>query len=305
MNSFNTYIKDPSRILYGLVRRFAPFIKDDETYLKILYQIRTHKKLNLDNPKRYNEKMQWLKLYNRKPEYTTIVDKYLVKDYVANIIGPRYIIPTIGVWNKPEEIEWEKLPSQFVLKTTDGGGAVGVIICKDKPTFDKTKAIKQLRKALKQNVYRELREWPYKNVKKRIIAEKYLKEEGEESLHDYKVMCFDGKAKLIEYHEGRFSKTHTQVFYDREWRKTKITQGSYGEPSGIVAPRPKLLDEMILLSESLAKGIPHIRVDWYIVDNHLYFGEMTFFDSSGFDEFIPDEYNDILGDWITLPTRII
>lgn len=301
MNSFNTYIKDPSRILYGLARRLAPFIKDDETYLKILYQIRTHKKLNLDNPQRYNEKIQWLKLYNRRPEYTTIVDKYLVKEYVANIIGSKYIIPTIGVWNTPEEIEWEKLPNQFVLKTTDGGGAVGVIICKDKHTFDKMKAINQLRKALKQNIYRELREWPYKNVKKRILAEQYLTEKGSDSLHDYKVMCFDGKVKLIEFHEGRFSKSHTQDFYDRDWNKTSITQGSYGEFSHIVAPRPQLLDEMIQLSELLAKGFPHIRVDWYMIENRLCFGEMTFFDGSGFVPWDRDDDDLLLGSWITLP----
>lgn len=301
MKSLSTYIKNPSAIFEGILRRMSYLFKDDETYIKILYRICNHRRLHLDNPQSYNEKLQWLKLYNRRPEYTTIVDKYLVKEYVANIIGSQYIIPTIGVWDTPEEIEWERLPAQFVLKTTDGGGTVGVIICENKVTFDQTKAIKQLRKALKLNIYRELREWPYKNVKKRIIAEQYLTEDGCDSLHDYKVMCFDGKARLIEFHEGRFSQSHTQDFYDRDWNKTSITQGSYGESSCVVAPRPQLLDEMIQLSELLANGFPHIRVDWYMIDNRLYFGEMTFFDGSGLAPW--DRYEDdlLMGSWITLP----
>lgn len=301
MNSLKTYIKDPSRILYGLVRKMSPLFSNDETYLKILYFIRNHRKLNLHNPQSYNEKLQWLKLYNRKPEYTTLVDKYLVKAHVSNIIGDEYIIPTLGVWNCPEDIEWDKLPQRFVLKTTDGGGAVGVVICKDKSSFNRNKAIKQLNKALKQNIYEELREWQYKNVKKRIIAEQFLEENGFESPRDYKVMCFDGKVKLIEYHEGRFSKIHTQDFYDRDWNLTKITQGSYGAYNTSPSPKPDMLDEMIRLSEVLAEGLPHIRVDWYLIDKHLYFGELTFFDGSGLTPW--DRYEDelLLGSWITLP----
>jgi hypothetical protein len=221
-----------------------------------------------------------------------MVDKFAVKDYVAKLIGDKYIIPTIGLWEKPEDIDWHELPNQFVLKTTHGGGSSGVVICRNKDQFNKQKAINQLNDSMKIDLYNVWREWPYKNVPKRVIAEKYIEEFGKKALNDYKIMCFDGKVKLIELHSGRFTDKHTQDFYDREWNLTKITQGSYGAYNTEPCPKPALLDEMIHLSEILAEGIPHVRVDWYIVNDHLYFGELTFFDGSGF---VPwDRYEDDL-----------
>ena len=286
----------------SLVNTFG-FLFSDRKYLELLFKYNVGYELNLKNPKTYNEKLQWLKLYYHNPLLPILVDKYTVKEYVSNIIGQKYIIPSIGVWEKAEDIDWSKLPSQFVLKTTTGGGSIGVYICHDKSTVDKHAVIKTLNKSLKYNIYETFREWPYKEVKARIIAEELLSQEGKSSLNDYKVMCFNGKVKLIEYHEGRFTGEHTQDFYDPEWNLTSITQGSYGENKANPVDKPNLLNEMIRLSESLSKDLPHVRVDWYIVDNHLYFGEMTFFDGSGL--FPWDRYEDdlLLGSWLTLPQK--
>ena len=289
--------------LYLAFVRRTGFLYNDETYLKLLFKYKVGYPLNLDNPKTYNEKLQWLKLYNHRPEYKIMVDKYEVKKYVLNKIGEEYVIPTYGVWNSTDDIIWEELPNQFVIKTTNGGGSSGVVICKNRTSFSIDDAVKELNNSLSQDIYSLFREWPYRGMRKRIIAEKLLTEDSQESPRDYKVMCFDGIVKLVEFHEGRFSKHHTQDFYDKEWNLTGITQGSYSGFNTTPSPKPALLDEMIRLSEILAEGIPHVRVDWYIVNNHLYFGELTFFDGSGFCPF--DRYEDdlLLGSWITLPVH--
>lgn len=276
------------------------FLFPDKLYLEILYRLKMGRKLNLEDPKSYNEKLQWLKLYNHVPEYKVMVDKYEVKEYVAKKIGNDFIIPTYGVWNEINQINWESLPNKFVIKTTHGGGGSGVVICKDKHKLDTQLAKDILKRSMKDDIYKSLREWPYKGMKKRIIAEKLLEEDGQDSPCDYKVMCFNGNVKLIEFHEGRFSELHTQDFYDRDWNLTGITQGSYGRYNTTPSPKPALLDEMIRLSEILAEDIPHVRVDWYLVNNHLFFGEMTFFDGSGFYPFDRFEDDILLGSWITL-----
>ena len=286
-----------------VIRIFKAWFGDwlpDGMYLKVLYWLYIGKRLDLKNPKTYNEKLQWLKIHDRNPLYTTLVDKYAVKEYVGNIIGYEHIIPTIKVWDRLEDIDFTDLPDQFVLKTTFGGGGRDLIICKDKNGLEREAAINYLKFFfLEQDAYRTLREWPYKNVPRKLIVEKYMEEPGRESLIDYKVMCFNGVAKLIEYHEGRYTERHTQDFYDRAWNKTDISQGEYGELSEEVAKRPVLLDEMLRLSEMLAKDIPHVRVDWYIVNSKLYFGEMTFFDGSGLVPWDKD-YDLLLGSWIDL-----
>ena len=288
---------DKKTFFASLVLCFG-FLFPNEVYLRLLFWLKVGYKLDFTNPKTYNEKLQWLKLYYHKPEFHKMVDKFEVKELVAKLIGPEFIIPTYGIWDSIRDIEWEALPNQFVLKTTHGGGGGGIVICKDRESFKYQEAKKVLRRSYCQDIYRNYREWPYKGLKKRIIAEKYIQEEGSPFLHDYKVMCFNGKAKLIEYHEGRYTSQHTQDFYDTDWNLTSITQGSYGLNNTIVAERPVLLEQMISLSEVLAKGLPHIRVDWYIVNNRLYFGELTFFDGSGLCPF--DKYEDdlMLGSWI-------
>lgn len=267
----------------------------------MLYYAAIGKRLHLKHPRTYTEKLQWLKLYDHNPLYTTMVDKYAVKQYVADIIGDNYVIPTIGVWERPEDIDFMMLPNQFVLKTTFGGGGNEIVICRDKLSLDIDKAVSHMKRYMDQDMYKTSREWPYKNVSHRIIAEKYMEEPGVSSLTDYKVMCFNGKVKLIELHLGRYTDDHTQDFYDRDWNRIPIAQGSYKTVSSKDVRCPAKFDEMIRLSEVLAMNIPHVRVDWYIINERLYFGELTFFDASGFDPFIPDEYNYILGDWIELP----
>lgn len=274
----------------------------DEQYLKLKYKNVFGRNLGLENPKTFNEKLQWLKIHDRKPAYTTMVDKYAVKQYVANRIGEEYIIPTLGVWKHFDDIDFDNLPNQFVLKCTHDSG--GLIICKDKRILDKAVAKKKIEKCLKRNYYWSGREWPYKNVPKRIIAEQYLSnDEKSDELSDYKVLCFNGEPKLIEIHKGRFSGHHTQDFYDVNWNKTEFEQPE--DPlSDEIMKKPVFADKMLELSRTLAKNIAHVRIDWYYTGGKLLFGEITFFDGSGFCPFINNQ-DEILGSWITLPQKTV
>ncbi len=295
--------KELFRYILAILRLFClDRFLSDEVYQKMLYRRVTGYKLELDPPRTYTQKLQWIKLYDRKPIYRTMVDKYAVKQYAAKIIGDDHIVPLLGVWERPEDIDWDSLPNQFVLKTNHDCG--GLVICKDKSKLDIETACKKLKKSLKRNYWLAGREWPYKDVPRKIIAEKYI-EDSTGGLVDYKVMCFNGEPKLIEVHLGRYTSNHTQDFYNIDWEKTEIAQKSSGSVSDSLIEKPVCYDKMIELSRKLSTGIPHVRVDWYIVDNHLYLGELTFFDASGFDEFIPDKYNYIIGEWITLPAKTV
>ena len=289
-------IKKPERILLYCSRRGWLSWMSDKSYLKKVYRLKIGKPLNLDNPQTFNEKLQWLKLYNRDPKYTNLVDKYEVRNYIANTIGEEYLIPLLGVWDKFDDINFDELPQQFVLKCTHDSGSV--IVCKDKRQFDVKKAKKKLSYCMKNNGYNFGREWPYKNIKPRIIAEKYMEDEGSAELKDYKILCFNGEPKLIQIHSGRFD-AHTQDFYDCNWNKLDIRQGS--PMSNTVMEKPSCIDEMCALTQKLSNIAPHVRIDWYFVNNRVYFGEITFFDGSGFDKFEPQEWDDKLGSWITLP----
>lgn len=255
------------------------------------------KKLNLDNPQTFNEKLQWLKLNNRNPQYTKMVDKYEVRKYIEEKIGEEYLIPLLGVWDSPDDIDFDSLPNQFVLKCNHNSG-LGMCICRDKSSLDIKKVKKELKKGLKQNYFITSREWPYKNVKPRIIAEKYMVDESGIELKDYKFLCFGAVAKFIELHRGRYSDGHTQDIYDREWKKTDISQG--GIMSDITVNKPAKLEELIKLSELLAKDIPHVRVDWYLINDRIYFGEITFFDGSGFEAFDDYSHDSFLGSLIKI-----
>lgn len=263
----------------------------DAIYLKILYRLSLGESCNLKNPVKYNEKLQWLKLHDRKPEYEKMVDKYEVRAYIAEKLGEEYLIPCYGVYDSFEQIDFSKLPEQFVLKCTHDSGSVE--ICKDRNAFDIKKAGERLTEALKKNYYNTYREWPYKNVKPRIIAEKFMVDEAVDDLRDYKVMCFNGEAKLIEVHENRFARDrgYTQTFYDREWNKLEIAQKGF-LPTDEQRDKPAKLEEMLELSEAIAKDMYHVRIDWYLIRDKLYFGEITFYDGSGFAKF-DDEKDDL------------
>lgn len=279
----------------GLLR-FIP----DETYLKIMFRLRTGNKLNLVSPRTYDEKLQYLKLHDRKKIYTTIVDKYAVKEYVAERIGHQYIIPTLGVWDRFDDIDFDALPDQFVLKCTHDSG--GLVICPDKKTLDLDRAKRVISQSLKTNFYYVGREWPYKDVKPRIIAEKYMKQqEGIPDLIDYKFFCFDGKPVYImtvRGGHGTNSKTLRRL-YDTNWVKQDI--GLHGGSNVIeTEEKPKTFEMMLRLSETLSKGFKHIRVDLYEIDGAIFFGELTFFHQSGFETFDPAEWNLRLGELIKI-----
>lgn len=267
----------------------------DRIYLKIKYRLKMKKKLNLKNPQTYNEKLQWLKLNDRKEIYTTMVDKYEVKKYVANIIGEEYIIPTLGIYNSFEEINFENLPEKFVMKCTHNSG--GIIICKNKKQFDKRKAKKILEDCLKENFYYQSREWPYKNVIPRIIVEEYIEDNKEKDLKDYKFFCFDGNPKLLFIAIDRPKNTKFN-FYDINFKKLPFSQ--HYENFNKKVDKPKKYNEMIKLSKKLSKGIPHIRVDFYEVNGKVYFGELTFFHFAGFEMFEPNEWDYRLGKLINI-----
>lgn len=276
----------------------------DEEFLKKKFQAIFGYPLDLTNPRTFSEKIQWLKLYDRKREYTTYVDKYLVRDYIKHTIGEEYLIPLLGVWDDPKEIDFNILPDQFVLKCNHNSGQ-GMCICKRKSELNIDKVIADIYSGLAQDYYIVNREWPYKNVPRKVICEKYMVDESGDGLRDYKVLCFNGKARLVEFHQGRFTDHQTQDFYTSDWRLTNISQSGFAEASEDrePAPAPSTLQEMIQLSEILAKDLIHVRIDWYSVNGRLYFGEITFYDGSGFDKFDKMDYDLELGRMIELPTR--
>lgn len=271
---------------------------DDEAYLKRKYKACMGKEIHLDSPQTFNEKLQWLKLHDRKPEYTTMVDKYAVKMYVADIIGEKYIIPTLGVWNHFDEIDFDKLPNQFVLKCTHDSG--GIVICKDKNKLDLKSAKKKIEKSLKQNYYWSGREWPYKDVKPRIIAEEYMIDESGYELKDYKFFCFNGEPKMMFIATDRGSDTKFD-FYDMEFNHLPFNNGHPNANKQI--KKPKNYSTMLALSAKLSFGIPHVRVDFYNINGKIYFGELTFFHWSGLVPFEPEEWDYKLGSWLKLPER--
>lgn len=300
VGTFFELIQTPGKLVRPLARNGLINWMSDETYIRLVFKATFGYELDLNNPKTFSEKLQWLKLYNRRPEYTMMVDKYRVREYIREKIGDEYLIPLLNVWGSVEEIDFDKLPNQFVLKCNHDQGSV--VICKDKAHFDIDAAKQKLARKLKRNHYWSIREWPYKNVKPCIICEQYMQDDGgKEELSDYKVLCFNGEPKLIEVHRGRFGGGHTQDFYDTDWKKTVYNQPDV-PMSDEVMDKPVFADEILGLSRMLSAGIPHVRVDWYYTNGHLYFSELTFFDASGFDPFADDQDAEI-GSWLVLPEK--
>ncbi len=300
MNKILWIIENPKQMVNKIFNRLL-LILPDEIYLKVKFRQLMGKKLNLKNPRTFSEKLQWLKLYNHRPEYTTMVDKHAVKDYVAKIIGEEYIIPTLGVWDRPEEIEWDTLPDQFVLKCTHDSG--GLVICLDKSKLDKKAATIKLRKSLNQNYFRKWREWPYKNVPRRIIAEKYIEPSPDlKDLPDYKFFCFNGEPKYCQVISGRNTNMSCD-FFDINWNHQIFHEPQMYPFSSRQLEKPSKYVEMWNLARKLSQSKPFCRIDFYEVGEKVYFGEITFFPTSGMGGFAPQEWDMIFGDLIKLPNR--
>lgn len=292
-----------------MIKRIIADCLPDKLFLSWRFHREMGYWMDWKHPRTFNEKLQWLKLYNRKPEYTIMADKVKAKEWVAERIGAEYIIPTLGVWDDPDDIDFDKLPNQFVLKCNHNSG-LGMYICKDKSKMD-VEAVKQgLRKGLKENYYLHGREWPYKDVPRKILAEQFMVNEVDEvgrtfrdntELTDYKFFCFDGEPYYCQVIRNR-STEETIDIYDMEWNhqpfvglNPEVKNGS--DP----VPCPPHLNKMKEICRCLAKDIPFVRVDLYVINEREYFGELTFFPMQGMGRFTPDEWNEKIGDMIHLP----
>lgn len=280
MNKIISYIVEPKKIiLYLMNKNYLSFIPD-KTFLKMKYKLMMGTKLDLENPKTFNEKLQWLKLHDRNPEYTKMVDKYEAKEYVANIIGKEYIIPTLGVWDKFDDIDFDALPNEFVLKPTHTSG--NVFICKDKSKIDYKKLKKQVNKWLKRDYYRIHREWPYKNVKPRIIAEKYMENKDHTNIKDYKFYCFNGQADYVMICTGRETGHPKFYFYNKEWNFMRNMSNDGIKLEGKLEEKPIGIEKMFEIAEKLSQGIKFVRMDLYNVNEKIYFRRIYVLSTSWF-----------------------
>jgi len=303
LRRLNNFKRNPKRSFYVAIleiNHYNPSLISDKLCLKAHFYLRFGYELDLKHPSTFSEKLQWLKLYDRRTEYTKMVDKYEAKKYAASIIGEEYIIPTLGVWDRAEDIEWDRLPDQFVLKCTHDSG--DLIICKDKSTLDKENAIKKLNEGLKRDYYMVWREWPYKNVHRRIIAETYVEPRPDtKDLPDYKFFCFDGEVK------GLFVATERQNpneevkfdFFDADFNHLPFRQGH--DHAKVTPKKPGNFELMKRAAEQLSKGIPQVRVDLYDLGDKVLFGELTLFHFSGMVPFEPEEWDKRFGEMLTLP----
>lgn len=299
LKGFVILFTKPKIIGIILLGKFS-FLFPDKQYLQMMYWLHLGRKLNLKNPKTFNEKLQWLKLYNHKPEYTIMVDKVKAKEYVAKLIGEEHIIPTLGVWDDPDDIDFDALPDQFVLKCNHNSGT-GMCICRDKSKLDIEKVKAELRKGLKENYYMRWREWPYKNVPRKILAEKFMVDESGTELKDYKIFCFNGEPRYCQVISDR--NTDEKIdFYDMHWKRLVGLVGLNDKVhnSEYAIPCPESFEDMKQMASLLAKSIPFSRIDFYEINHQAYFGEITFFPATGFGNFNPREWNVKMGDVITL-----
>ena len=288
---------------FSFFRRLGVYDRlSDEQYIKRAFKARMGYELDLSNPKTFNEKLQWLKLNDRNPVYHQIVDKYEAKNYFEKVIGSKYIIPTLGVWDRFEDIDFDTLPQSFVLKTTHNSG--GVIICKDKSTLDIKQTKKKLCKWLSNDYYLKGREWPYKGVKPRIIAEEYLDVLGSSELVEYKIFCFNGAPRLFLVCKGTaHGAGRTNDFYDLDFNHIPVIVTNPNSPDKEKG-KPEVYDELVGIAAKLAAGIPQVRVDTYVADGRIYIGEMTFFHDGGMCRFNPKDYDLEFGEMLDLPTKM-
>jgi hypothetical protein len=284
--------------VYDWIRRNPYKVKNDELFMRARWYFEMPFKLDLRHPKRYNEKLQWLKLHDHNPLYSKMVDKYEAKKYVADIIGEEYIIPTLGVWNSVEEIDWDSLPSQFVLKCTHDSG--GLVICKDKTQLDIEKAKTKIKRSLETDYFALGREWAYKNVPHRVIAEKYMEDTKTKELRDYKFFCFEGVVRALFVATDRQNRSEPYFdFFDENYNHLDLKHGHENAPT--IPEKPLSFNKMKELAEKLSKGLIHVRVDFYEIDGKPYFGELTLYHHNGIVPFRPDEWDYTFGSWLKLP----
>lgn len=280
------------------VFKFRRFYSDKQ-YLENIFPLLVGYPLNIDNPQTFNAKLQWLKIYDKNPLYTKMVDKVEAKKYVSSIIGEQFIIPTLGVWNSVDEIEWGKLPNQFVVKSTNDSG--GVVVCKDKNKFDFISAKKKLKRLGGRNYIEYTKEYCYANVPHRFLAEQYMEDESGTELKDYKIYCFNGVPRFLFVATGRQKGDKRLDFFDTNFNHLPVTNGC---PNADITPvKPNNFEMMLEIASKLSNGIPHVRVDLYNVKGHIYFGELTFYDGSGFVPFEPYEWDKKFGDFLILPNK--
>ena len=291
-------LKSPSKMILPMGQNGLLKFIPDKLYLKLAFKAEMGYPLNLEHPKTYNEKMQWLKIYDRKPEYILYADKYLVRDYIANKIGSKYLVPLIGVYKSSSEIPWDSLPAQFVLKCNHASGTN--IICTDKSKLDYSAVSEQLDRWLRYNAYWRGREWCYKDIEPCIICEEFIGTDEGQTPDDFKFMCFNGEPRLIQVHHDRYG-DHTLDFMDIHWNKTGIVQGPKNSDKEI--SKPDTFEEMLGIAKTLAKDMYYARVDLYSMNHNVKFGEITMYPTSGFSPFEKMETDNLLGSWIRLPVK--
>jgi hypothetical protein len=291
-------LKNPGHLFLALSARGFFNWMPDALYLKILFRLEMDRKLDLQNPQTFNEKIQWLKLYDRKPFYAQFVDKYEVRKFIAEKLGEEYLVPLLGMWDSVDDIDFEKLPNQFVLKCTHDSGSV--VVCKDKSILDKKEAIRKLKKGMKRNYFWGGREWPYKDVKSRIIAEEFLIPENGISLNDYKFYSFNGDIKFLLVCSDREKGTHKKNYFNIDFKPLNIEQKNYAK--SLFLEKPQNLEKMLIFGKKLSCIAPFIRIDFYEHNEKVYFGELTFYPNSG----LLDWSGDLdlkFGEWLKLPTK--
>lgn len=299
LHQIRKFIQDENyRKLYLINLGWYNSLSDKEFLLRV-YPLIMDKPFNLENPHTFNEKLQWLKLYDHRPEYTMMVDKYKVRQYIADNFGREYLIPLLGVWDSPDEIDFSMLPEQFVLKCNHNSG-LGMYICKDKSKLNINKVRKELKKGLKENYYLKCREWPYKEVERKIICEQYMTDQNCNDIIDYKIHNFNGKPQFVLVCSKRFSKEGLhEDFYTPDWSRMNVKRHNIPTTLGIA--KPHNLDMMLEMSQRISHNYPFIRTDFYEINGKLYFGEITLYPASGWSKFDPEEYDMIFGNMLTLP----
>ena len=288
----------PTRLLLPAGQNGLLNFLPDKLYLKTVFRAETGYRLNLRHPRTYNEKLQWIKLYDRRPEYILYADKYRVREYIAKAIGESYLVPLIGVYSKVEEIPWDELPDRFVLKCNHASGTN--VICRDKHDLDIALTEEKLDAWLKRNAYWGAREWCYKDIEPCIICEAFIETPDGNTPDDYKFMCFNGVPRLIQVHHDRYG-DHTLDYYTPEWKKSDLHRID-ASTSEKVVEKPEKLNEMLSIAETLSKDIYYARIDLYYVNGSIYFGEITLYPTGGFSTFAKHEDDLLLGSYMKLPT---